>query len=264
MPVHIETSRAMDFDNKVVIITGASTGIGAETAIAFAKHSAKVVLVGRNEEALNTNASKCEEVKGIQPLIVKAELTNDEDVKRVISTTIEKFGRIDVLVNNAGVGICGSIREGIEPFDRAINTNVRPAYLLTSLATPYLVQSKGNIVNVSSIAAFKPIKDVDFLPYCMSKAALDQFTRCLALELGKDGVRVNSVNPGGTKTNFVEACGISKDEKEELFKVREQSFPLRKMAKSEEVADLILYLASDRASSITGSTFVIDNGEMLL
>ncbi|XP_014359103.2 glucose 1-dehydrogenase 3 [Papilio machaon] len=264
MSVYIETSRAMDFNNKVVIITGASSGIGAATAIAFAKQSGKVVLVGRNEEALNLNASKCEDAKGIKPLIIKAELTNDEDVKRVISTTIEKFGRIDVLVNNAGVGISGSIRDGIEPLDLAISTNVRPAYLLASLATPYLVQSKGNIINVSSIAAFKPIKDVEFLPYCMSKAAFDQFTRCLALELGKDGVRVNSVNPGATKTNFMAACGYNEDQIEEIFKIREQSVPLLKMVKSEEVADLILYLASDRASSITGSTFVIDNGEMLM
>ncbi|CAG4945731.1 unnamed protein product [Parnassius apollo] len=254
----------MDFNNKVVIITGASAGIGSAAAVLFAKQSAKVVLVGRNETTLLNIAKKCEDAKGFEPLTVRAELTDDEDVKKIVDKTIEHFGRIDVLVNNAGVGFCGGIRDGVEIFDRAMATNVRPAYLLTSLATPYLVQSKGNIVNVSSVAAFKPIKDVAFLPYCMSKAALDQFTRCVALELGRDGVRVNSVNPGGTKTSFVETAGFSKQQMEKLYETREQNYPLRKMAKSEEVADLILYLASDRAASITGATFVIDNGEMLM
>lgn len=254
----------MDFSNKVVIITGATAGIGADTAILFAKHSAKIVLVGRNETSLRVISKKCEEAKGIEPLSIKAELTDDDNVKGIISKTLEHFGRIDVLVNNAGVGVQGSIYDGVELLDRAMAINVRPAFLLTSLATPHLVQSKGNVVNVSSVAAFKPIRDVQFLPYCMSKAALDQFTKCVALELGPDGVRVNSVNPGGTKTSFTEAAGFSKEQTQKIFEIRENVLPLRKMAKSEEVADLILYLASDRACSITGATFVIDNGEILL
>ncbi|CAH2041372.1 unnamed protein product, partial [Iphiclides podalirius] len=254
----------MDFNNKVVIITGASAGIGADAAIFFAKHSATVVLVGRNEGSLINISKKCEEAKGIAPLVIKAELTDDDDVKGIVSKTIERFGRIDVLVNNAGVGVRGGIRDGVEKLDRAMATNVRSAYLLTSLATPYLIQSKGNVVNISSVAAFKPIKDVQFLPYCMSKAALDQFTRCVALELGPEGVRVNSVNPGGTKTNFAETAGFSMEQTQKLYESREKIFPLRKMALSEEVADLILYLASDRASSITGATFIIDNGEILM
>ncbi|CAG4945735.1 unnamed protein product [Parnassius apollo] len=188
----------MWFENKVVVVTGASAGIGAETAILFAQQSAKVVLVGRNEDALISVAKKCGEAKGIIPLIVKAELINDNDVKNIVTKTIEKFVHIDVLVNNAGVGFKGGIRDSVDLYDRVIATNVRAVYLLTSLATPYLVQSKGNVVNVSSIAAFKPIKDIEFLQYCMSKAALDQFTRCVALELGREGVRVNSVSPGCT------------------------------------------------------------------
>ncbi|XP_072931524.1 uncharacterized oxidoreductase TM_0325-like [Epargyreus clarus] len=252
----------MDFCNKVVVITGASSGIGASAAILFANQSAKVVLVGRNETGLNEVATKCEQAKGQKPLIIKAELSIDEDVKKIIDNTIEVFGRIDVLVNNAGVGIRGGIRDGVELYDRAMNTNMRPAYLLTSLAVPYLINSKGNVVNVSSVAGMRPIRDVDFLPYCISKAALDQFTRCLAMELGPQGVRVNSVNPGGTKTAFVENAGFSKAQMEELYDARDKTLPLRKMTQSDEVADLILYLASDRARSITGSIYVIDNGEM--
>ncbi|CAK1582737.1 unnamed protein product [Parnassius mnemosyne] len=254
----------MYFEHKVIVVTGASAGIGADAAILFAKQSAKVVLVGRNEGALINVAKKCEEAKGLKPLIVKAELTNDNDVRNIVTKTIENFGHIDVLVNNAGVGIKGGICDGVDLYDRAMATNVRAIYLLTSLATPYLVQSKGNIVNVSSIAAFKPIRDIEFLPYCISKAALDQFTRCVALELGREGVRVNSVSPGCTKTSFLESAGYTKEQAEELYKYRDTCIPLRKVAKSKEVADLILYLASDRASSITGAIFVIDNGENLM
>ncbi|XP_053608310.1 uncharacterized oxidoreductase TM_0325-like [Plodia interpunctella] len=253
----------MDFVNKVVVITGASSGIGAAAATMFANQSAKLVLVGRNETALKDVADKCEAAKGNKPIIVKAELNIDDDVKNIVAKAVQHFGRIDVLVNNAGIGVRGSIRDGVELYDRAMATNVRAPYLLISLATPHLVKSKGNIVNVSSVAAFKPIRDVDFLPYCTSKAALDQITKCVAIELAKDGVRVNSVNPGATRTPFVQSAGFSKEQMQELYKARDKTLPLGKMAESADVADLIVYLASDRARSITGSIYVIDNGELL-
>lgn len=254
----------MDFNNKVIIITGASSGIGAAVAQMAAKQSAKLVLVGRNIVNLNNVATKCEAAKGIKPIIVQAELSNDEDVNKIVSETVKAFDRIDVLVNNAAVGVRGSIKDGIEPYDRVMACNMRSVYLLTSLVTPHLIKSKGNIVNVSSVAAFKPIKDVDYLPYCISKAALDQFTKCVALELGPEGVRVNSVNPGGTRTPFAENAGFSKEQVDKLYEDRNKNYPLRKLAESEDVADLILYLASDRARSITGSLCVIDNGEILM
>ncbi|XP_075977243.1 putative oxidoreductase TM_0325 [Anticarsia gemmatalis] len=254
----------MDFNNKVVLITGASSGIGAAAALLYAQQSAKVVLVGRNEESLCKVAKQCEETKGIRPLVIKADLSVEEDVKNIVTKTVNTFNQIDVLVNNAGVGVHGSILDGVELYDRAMAVNVRAAYLLTSLAAPYLIKTKGNIVNVSSVAGLRPIKDVDFLPYCMSKAALDQFTKCLAVEMARHKVRVNSVNPGGTKSQFAEAAGYSKEEVAELYKHRCENYPLGKLAESEEVADLILYLSSNRARSITGSIYVIDNGEMLV
>ncbi|XP_063625178.1 meso-2,3-butanediol dehydrogenase-like [Cydia splendana] len=254
----------MDFKNKVVVITGASSGIGAAAAFLFAKQSATLVLVARNEQLLNDVAAKCEAENGIKPLVVRAELSSDDDVKRIVTKTIETFEKIDVLVNNAAVGMRGSIRDGVEPYDTVMAVNVRSVYILTSLATPHLVKTKGCIVNVSSVAAFKPIKDADYLPYCISKAALDQLTKCVALELARDGVRVCSVNPGGTRTPFAQNAGFSKEEVEQLYAARDKSYPLGKMAEPGEVADLIVYLASDRARSITGTVYVIDNGETLM
>ncbi|KAJ0176078.1 hypothetical protein K1T71_008252 [Dendrolimus kikuchii] len=254
----------MDFINKVVVITGASSGIGAAAAVLYSKQSAKLVLVGRNEEALNDVAKQCEEAKGIKPLVVKADLTVDEDVQNIVKSTIEAFGGIDVLVNNAGVGFHGSIRDGIELLDRAFASNLRSAYLLTSLATPYLIQSKGNVVNVSSVAGIKPIPQLKLLPYSVTKAGIDQFTRCVALELAPYGVRVNSVNPGCTKTPFLGAAGFSEETAIKAFENLCKNNPLRKVVEPEEIADYMLYLSSDRARSITGSIRVIDNGEMLI
>lgn len=254
----------MDFSNKVVIITGASSGIGASAAVLYAKQSAKLVLTGRNEQSLNIVAKQCEEAKQIKPLIIKADVTIEDHIQKIVSSTIDHFGRIDVLVNNAGIGVRASILDGIAPFDKAIATNIRSAYLLTSLAAPYLIESKGNVINVSSVAAFGPIQETDYLPYCISKAAMDQLTKCVALELGPKGVRVNSVNPGCTRTPFAETAGFTKEEVTRLYNLRGDHYPLRKVAESDEVADLILYLSSDRARSITGSVYVIDNGEMLV
>lgn len=253
----------MDFINKIVIVTGASAGIGAETALMFAKQQATVVLVGRNNETLQENAEKCEQYHGIKPLILKTDLTNDQDVKKIVTKTIEKFGRIDILVNNAGIAVLADITDGIEPYDKVMNTNLRSIYLLTSLAIPYIIESKGNIVNVSSVASMKPIKEFKFLPYSMSKAALDNFTKYLAMDVSRHGVRVNSVNPGATNTRFGVHAGLSESEACIGYGEYAKSLPLRKNAETHEVGDLILFLASERATSITGSIFVIDNGDLL-
>ncbi|XP_050677528.1 uncharacterized oxidoreductase TM_0325-like [Leptidea sinapis] len=251
----------MDFCNKVVVITGASGGIGADAALTFAKHSAKLVLAARNESKLIDIASKCEKQKQIKPLIIRADVSKDDDLINIIAETIKTFGRIDVLVNNAGQGIKGNVLDGIELYDTAMNVNVRSAYLLTSLAAPYLAESKGNVVNVSSVASLRPIKDISFTAYCVSKAALDQLTKCAALDLSRKGIRVNSVNPGCTRSNFLESAGL---DAKLVYGKRSEALPLGKVVESDEVADLIVYLASDRARSITGSVYVIDNGEMLV
>lgn len=251
----------MDFKNKVVIVTGASSGIGETTALLCAQLSANLVLVGRNEEKLKEVSKKCEETKQVKTLVMKADLCVDSEVKNIIEMTINKFGRIDVLVNNAGAGAVAGLTDGINNFDHMISTNLRSVYLLTSLAAPHLIKTKGNVVNVSSIAAMKAI--ADFIPYCVSKAGLDMFTKCVAKKLAADKVRVNSVNPGPVLSDFHNRLGLDKATIDEMMLEREKMSPLGKIATNEEVAKLIIYLASDVASSITGSIFVIDNGYML-
>lgn len=248
----------MNFENKVVIITGGSSGIGASIAVEFAKLSAKVVIAGRDADNLKTVAKQCEEVKNIKPLIVKADVTVDSDVERIVSETVKQFGRIDVLVNNAGAGAVASILDGIQIFDKMIATNLRSVYLLTSLAVPHLIKTKGNIINISSIAATKVIPK--FLPYAVSKAGLDMFTRCLAAELGEHGVRVNAVSPGPVKSQFHDRAGMDSDV---VLAAKAKQTPLRRIATSEDIAQTVIFLASDKARSTTATINVVDGGNIV-
>lgn len=190
----------MDFTGKVVLITGASSGIGAVTAKYLTHLGASVVMTGRNVESLKKSGAKC--VGKHEPLLIAADVTKEEDNARVIEETINKYGKLDVLINNAGRGVFGSIETtSLDQLDDMLNINVRGAYHITMLAVPHLIKSKGNIVNVSSITGIRVFPNS--LAYCISKAALDQFTRCVALELAPKQVRVNSVNPGNTLTSAV-------------------------------------------------------------
>ncbi|KPJ07784.1 3-oxoacyl-[acyl-carrier-protein] reductase FabG [Papilio machaon] len=248
----------MAFADKVVFISGASSGIGAATAIEFAKEGANVVINGRNETKLKNIFQQCAE-HGKEPLIVKADISKDEEAKRAIEKTIEQFGRLDVLVNNAGFSKSGTILDGnlMSSYDAVIATNLRAAMHLTELATPHLIKTKGNIINVSSICGSSvPVTPI-LISYCVSKAALDHFTRCAALELSEFGVRVNVVSPGPVLTDFQENSGMVRDTDQKGFTA------LKRVSESKEIADLILFLASDKAKGITGSNYVCDNGFLL-
>lgn len=185
----------MSFENKVILITGASSGIGAHAAEYFAKEKAKVAIVGRNAERLEQVVVRIHdggaEVESV--LAILADISTDSE--RIINETIERFGRLDVLINNAAFAIPGSIQNTrIEDYDAIMGTNVRGTFLLTQFAVPHLEKTKGNVVNVSSVCGMRSFPSL--LAYSMSKACVDHFTRCVAADLAPKGVRVNSVNPG--------------------------------------------------------------------
>ncbi|CAG9788746.1 unnamed protein product [Diatraea saccharalis] len=251
----------MEFEHKVVVITGASSGIGAACAVEFAKLSAKLSLISRNKDKLTKVGDQCQKINGLKPMIIIADISVEEDVNRIVEETINHFGKIDILVNNAGTCVMGKTQNGIEAFDRVMGTNVRGTFLLTDKIIPHLIKSKGNIVNISSILSTKPLSSMT--AYCISKAALDMFTQCVALELGPKGVRVNSVNPGAIKTNLFVSAGLSKQENDEIFQFYEKVAPLQKIAKVEDVANIVVFLASDRAKCVTGSKYVVDCGAII-
>ncbi|XP_070155790.1 3-oxoacyl-[acyl-carrier-protein] reductase FabG-like [Polyergus mexicanus] len=246
----------MSFAGKVVLITGASSGIGAATAVHLAQLGASLSISGRNKDNLNKVAEQCGQSK---PFIVTGELTDETDVKNIIESTINHYGKLDVLINNAGVLENGSIEStSLEQYDRVFNTNVRSVYQLTALAVPHLIKTRGNIVNISSVGGLRSFPNC--LAYCMSKAALDQFTHCIALELGPKQVRVNAVNPGVVETNLHRRSGMNEKQLQAFFEHSKETHILGRTGDVTEVAKTIAFLASDDANFITGVTLPVDGG----
>jgi NAD(P)-dependent dehydrogenase (short-subunit alcohol dehydrogenase family) len=243
---------------KVAIVTGASSGIGKATAILFAKKGATVIAVGRNEKELNTLSTSLRSKSGsIKPYL--ADLTELSQIERLTSAVAEGQGRIDVLVNSAGIIMNGSIETtSLADWDKMLNINVRSVFALTQKCLPKLIESKGNIVNVSSVAGTRSFPNI--LAYGVSKAAIDQMTRSAALELAPKGVRVNAVNPGVVVTNIHKRGGMDAEAYKAFLDRSKETHPIGRVGTPQEVAELIFFLASDKASWITGATYEIDGG----
>ncbi|XP_032527839.2 3-oxoacyl-[acyl-carrier-protein] reductase FabG-like [Danaus plexippus] len=251
----------MSFSDKVVIVTGASSGIGAATALLFSKEKANVVIVGRNEAKLKVVTAQCEEV-GNKPLVIRADVSDDDEAARIINETIEKYGKLDVLVNNAGFVRGGSLMDGkiLQAYDDLIDTNLRAVICLTQLATPHLIKSRGNIINISSVAGGKTLRSNYFLAYGISKAGLNFFSQGAATELAEHGVRVNVISPGPVVSDIFENSKLDSD----FIKNYKINTMGDRISSSEEVGHMILYLASDKAAGMTGSNYILDNGYCLL
>ncbi|SPP89120.1 blast:Aklaviketone reductase DauE [Drosophila guanche] len=226
----------MSLSEKVVIVTGASSGIGAAIAQVLAREGARLALVGRNVANLEaTRRTLQQQVKGVRAEIVAADVTKDAAL------------------------IGGLIDLDIEEFDSVLNTNLRGVVLLTKAVLPHLLETKGAVVNVSSCAGLRPFAGA--LSYGVSKAALDQFTRIVALEMAPQGVRVNSVNPGFVVTNIHERIGIVDEEYKAMLQRAIASHPLGRVGDVFEVAEAVAFLASSKASFTTGALFPIDGGK---
>ncbi len=251
---------ALNFNGKVVLITGASSGIGAGTAEYFSKLGATLALTGRNSDNLQATIEKCVTSDGTpRPLSIIGDVTIESDAKMIIEKVIEAFGKLDVLINNAGMLERGTIETtSLEQYDRVMNTNVRSLYHLTMLAVPYLIESKGNVVNVSSVNGIRSFPGV--LAYNISKSAVDQFTRCVALELAAKGVRVNSINPGVIITNIHKRGGMTDEDYNKFLEHSQTTHALGRPGNVEEAAAAIAFLASDLASFITAVQLPVDGG----
>lgn len=248
----------MNFAGKVVLITGASSGIGAATAVKLAKYGACLALNGRNVDNLKKVAGDCKAV-GAAPAVVVGDISKEADTERIWRETLQKYGKLDVLVNNAGIIESGTIENtSLEQYDRVMNTNLRAIYHLTMLATPELIKTKGNIVNVSSVNGIRSFPGV--LAYNISKMGVDQFTRCVALELAAKGVRANCVNPGVTVTNLHKRGGMDEVAYQKFLEHSKSTHALGRPGTTDEVANAIAFLASDLASFTTGVSLAVDGG----
>lgn len=202
------------------------------------------------------------EVKGQRTddvLLVVADVTVDSDLQMLVQKAIDKFQRLDVLINNAAIVTYHTVLDTpMEEFDQVMRTNLRSPFYLTKLCLPYLIQTKGCIVNVSSISGQKTYTGE--ASYGISKAGLDHFTGILAMEVAKNGVRVNSVNPGVIRTGIQKKGGMTDERYAEYTEQCKLTHPLGGMGEPEDVAKAITFLASDESSFITGELLFVDGG----
>jgi NAD(P)-dependent dehydrogenase (short-subunit alcohol dehydrogenase family) len=247
-----------EFTKKILLVTGATSGIGKATALRFAAAGAAIAAVGRDEAALAKLGESCG-ASAERFLPLKADLSSAAAAERVVTETVAHFGGIDVLVNAAGHIANGTIADtSLEAWDAMLQINLRAPFTLMQQALPALSERRGNIVNVSSVTGLRAFPGV--LAYCVSKAGLDQLTRCAALELASRGVRVNAVNPGVVVTEIHKRGGMSAEKYDAFLEHSRTTHPLGRVGTAEEIAELIFFLASERASWITGATYSIDGG----
>jgi NAD(P)-dependent dehydrogenase (short-subunit alcohol dehydrogenase family) len=247
-----------EFAAKNLFITGATSGIGKATALRFAQAGANIAAVGRNETELKHLEQDLLDLD-VRYVTIPADLASDDSVDMALAKAVDVLGGIDILVNAAGHISNGTVETTTtEAWDAMLNINLRAVFLLMQKALPSLIERRGNIVNVSSVTGLRAFPGV--LAYCVSKAGLDQLSRCAALELAADGVRVNAVNPGVVITEIHKRGGMNDEQYAAFLEHSKSTHPLGRVGKPEEIAELIAFLASDRASWITGATYSIDGG----
>ena len=247
------------FKEKTVIVTGAGSGIGRATAIRFAREGANVVLVGRTNQTLEETAQEFPQdrtwIHTDNYLIVACDISIQSQVQKMIQLVIDKFGKIDVLVNNAGKAVQGKITElSAEDWKSAIDVNLNGTFYVCQIAMPHLIVSKGNIINVSSLSGIGG--DWNMAAYNAAKAGVSNLTRTLALDHGPDGVRINAVNPSVTTTDMSSAIQQDAAKTDKFI----ERCPMGRFATPEEIAAAITFLASDEAAMITGINLPVDGG----
>lgn len=255
---------ASEFSGKVVIVTGSNSGFGEATALLLASKGASVTLCGRDEDRLNSVLDKVVKANGGNKdrfLAIPGDLNDSKIRKEIVNKTVEKFGRLDVLVANAAVAgdhnnILGTTEDA---YDTILETNLKSSFFLIKEAIPHLEKTRGNIVNISSIASNTVIPLLT--TYSLTKAALDHLTRCLAVDLGSKGIRVNAVNPGYIQTLILRGFGDPIIVDREAQVLEKGRTPLTGVVgTAEDVAEAVAFLASDAARFVTGEFIKVDGG----
>ena len=240
--------------DKVVIVTGGSTGIGRATAARLAEEGARVVITGRNENTLKEAAALNANIEYIQ-----ADISQTADVEKVLAHVKDKYGKLDTLVNNAGVANFVPLSDvTLEHIDNQFNINVRGLIDMTRQALPLLIASKGTIVNNASSAADAPMMGGSV--YSATKAAVVALTKAWAKELASQGVRVNAISPGPIETPIFDKLNMPPEDFQKFAEQVKGMVPLERFGKPEDIAAGVVYLASNESSFVTGAQIKVDGG----
>jgi NAD(P)-dependent dehydrogenase (short-subunit alcohol dehydrogenase family) len=252
IPISIVQGATMRLEGKTVIITGGGSGIGLACTRLFCDEGAQVAIIGRRQNRLESAAKEV----GGQVLTVTGDLTNNSDLDRLVTETLNAFGKIDIVVNNGGVFTGSPVHETKdEDWDSIMDVNMRSVFQLTKRVLPHMIERKsGNFIHISSILGLVAVPGV--AAYNVSKGALLQFNRSLAVEYGPVGIRSNAVCPGLVKTEMTE--GLMNDE--ELMKEWSKDYPIGRFGAPQDIANACLYLASDESSFVTGVALPVDGG----
>lgn len=242
-------------EGKIAVVTGGSSGIGASIAKMYATEGAKVIIVGRNENTLKEVSNENDNIS-----YVVGDVTKTSVIQEIMDTIKDKYNnRLDILVNNAGWCPVKPLTEiTIEDYDNAFNLDVRAVVELTIHALPLLMESKGNIINMSSVGATHNSPNLSM--YQGAKAAIEVFTKVWALELAESGVRVNAIASGAINTNIWNVPGMSEEDAKKHEKNVASAIPLKRFGTPKEVANIALFLVSNEASYVTGSIYNVDGG----
>jgi len=252
----------MKLEDKVALITGGSLGLGQATAYLFAKEGAKVIITGRTEKTLKEAVEEGKK-QGVDIEYLVADVAKEEDCKKTVDHVIDKYGKIDILFNNAGVLYTSHTHETpTEIWDKTFDINVKGTFFMSKYAIPHMLEKGyGIIINNSSILGLKAVPGL--AAYNATKGAVTQLTRSMALEYSAKGIRVNAICPGTIETPMVEglldqvAESSSRESAEELFK----SFhPIGRLGKADEIAHAVLFLCDDNVQFMTGSMLSVDGG----
>lgn len=248
-----------ELKDKIALVTGAGQGIGKAIALTLAKHGASVVLFDISDKIFDV--LKEIEKLGIKGLAVKCDVSRAEEVEKAVKEAISVFGRINILVNNAGIYPFKPILQMTEQdWERVLDINLKGTFLVTRAVLPKMIEQRsGKIINIASIAG-SMVGYSNLAHYSASKAGVVGFTRALALEVAPYGINVNAISPGPIQSPGTEAIGLTK----ELYEQTVRSIPLGRMGLPEDVANLVVFLASDKSSFITGQNIVIDGGNTIL
>jgi NAD(P)-dependent dehydrogenase (short-subunit alcohol dehydrogenase family) len=250
----------MEVKNKIVIVTGAGSGIGKATAIHFAKNGATVVVSDRKMSTASEVANLIV-TNGGKALPIEADVTSFTDVENLITQTVSEFGRLDVIVNNAGIGpnLLRTHQSTLKDWDRVIAVNQTGVFYCMKVAlTQFLKQGGGNIVNIASLAGLKA--SPNNISYSASKFAVVGMTKSAAMEYATKNIRVNAVCPGYTESALLTQLIDAKPEMDAILK---SVIPMKRYGKADEIADAVVWLASDNTKFITGQTITLDGGTSL-